>query len=223
MSLFPLNEQKSLQFHQAVLGLIGAHPNLMTRAVAELARIRTSSPEQITLWDHWAVVLDLPAQEMADMVLADTIDGGLLRANSPFTGALSNDERNAIWRRIGLAQFMGHYLDAAADLALDLAEQAAITGIEIEELTIWRSQVPQEIGKDALYLLKQVVALHKTLTAIAPDRDVRRRWLRCESPTLSATPIALLMDGKAAHVLDSLAGAVQLTLGPDDLPRMGAV
>jgi len=223
MNVFPLSEQKSLQFHQAVLGLIGAHPNLVTRAVAELAGIRSRKPGQMALWDRWAVVLDLPLREMADTVLADTADGGLLRANSPFAEALSSAERNDIWRRIGLAQFMGHYLDAAADLALDLAEQAAITGIELEELTVWQSQAPREIGKDALYLLKQVVALHKTLIGIAPDRNVRRRWLRCESPTLSGTPLSLLMEGKAAYVLDSLAGAAQLTLGPDDLPRIGTV
>lgn len=223
MSVFPLTENKALQFHQAVLGLIVAHPNLLTRTAAELATIRSRSPEQISLWDRWAVVLELPAQEMAEVLLADTADGGLLRANSPFTGALSSEERNAIWRRIGLAQFMGHYLDAATDLALDVAEQAAITGIEIEELTTWQSHAPQEISAEALYLLKQIVALHKTLTGIAPDRDVRRRWLRCQSETLAATPIALLMDGKAAYVVESLSGAVQLTLGPDDLPRMGTL
>jgi len=221
MSLFTLSEQKSRVFHQAILGLIGGHPNLIPRAIKELAGFRSRRPGRQAVWDRWAAILDLPPQQMAGAVLADTADGGLLRANSPLADALSHAERNAIWRRIGLMQFMGHYFDAAADLALDLPEQAAITGVPIEALTGWRTNGPWEITEDTLSRLKQVVSLHKALTGINPDPDVRRRWLRHQSPTLSATPLSLLMDGKGDRVLETLAGAVQLILSPDDLPRMG--
>ncbi|MHA1598333.1 MAG: hypothetical protein ACTSV1_06385, partial [Alphaproteobacteria bacterium] len=63
--------------------------------------------------------------------------------------------------------------------------------------------------------------LHKTLLELAPDRDVRRRWLREESETLGAAPLIMLSNGKAADVLENLAGSTQLTLGPDNMPRMG--
>jgi len=221
MSIFALSEQKSLVFHQVIMGLIGNHPNLITRAVAELSKFRSRKAEQMALWDRWAALLDLPLEEMAPHVLADTADGGLLRANSPFTVALSKPERNAIWQRIGLMQFTGHYFGAAADLALDLAEQSVIIGVTTAELTAWQKQRPQEMTKGVLDRLKQVVALHKALSVITSDQEVRRRWLRSESPTLAALPLSLMMEGKAAQVLESLAGAAQLVLSPDDLPRIG--
>ena len=221
MGLFNLSEQKALVFHQAVLGLLGTHPNLRVRALAELDRTRTASPEQAALCDRWAALLDLAINDMAEVVLADGPDGGLLRAHSPFTDALNPTERNAIWQRIGLIQFMGYYTEAATDLALDLSEQAAITNIAIEDLTSWQSRPPLEISKDELHHLKLVVALHKTLIELAPDQNVRRGWLRQQSETLGAAPLSLLTDGKAADVLENLAGSAKLTLGAENLPRMG--
>ncbi|MBT3237247.1 MAG: hypothetical protein HOK06_02035 [Rhodospirillaceae bacterium] len=221
MVLSQLTEQKALVFHRAVLGLLEQHPNVRARALDQLEHLRADTDSNNELCDRWAALLDLPIDEMAGVVLADTPDGGLLRANSPFTDALTPGERNSIWRRIGLVQFMGYYLDAAADLALELSDQAAITGIAIEELTIWQSRAPLEIDKEHLQRLKLVVALHKTLVELAPDRDVRRRWLREESATFKATPLTLLSEGKAGDVLDNLAGSTKLTLGPDNLPRMG--
>jgi len=221
MSLFTLSEQKALTLHYAVLGLLVTHPNLVTRAQAELAKMRSSNPALTAQWDRWAELLVLPLAAMAEILLSDTAEGGLLRANSPFTEALSAPERKAIWQRIGLMQFMKVFFDAATDLALDLSDQAAITGIEIEELTNWQSQPPQEINKAVLQHLKQVVALDKALIQLAPEQDMRRHWLRQESATFSATPLSLLRGGKAAFVLEHLTSTVQLTLGPDDLPRIG--
>jgi len=221
MGLFTLSEQKALVFHRAVLGLIGGHPNLIPRALAELGRLRDRKPEQAALWDRWQALLDLAPEKMADPVLADTADGGLLRANSPFTNALTNSERNAVWQRIGLMQFMGYYFEAVADLALEPSEQAAITGLDAEELAGWRLAPPQVLGQGVLDRLKQVVALHKVLVGINPDRDARRRWLRHESETLSAAPLSLLMAGQAGRVLEMLTGARQITVSADDLPRMG--
>jgi hypothetical protein len=222
MSLFSLSEKKARVFHQAILGLNGDHPSLVIRARKELARLRSRKPGQTSLWDRWQDLLNLPFEEMANLVLADTPDGGLLRAESPFNDALNKAERTAIWQRIGLMQFMEHYFDAVADLGIEISEQAAITGIGLEELKMWQTRTPLEIHKESVECLKSIVALQKSLVKIAPDREVRRHWLRHESPTLSAIPLSLLMDGKTSYVLENIAGAAQLTLDPDDLPLMGA-
>jgi CHAT domain-containing protein len=222
MSLFSLSEKKARVFHQAIFGLNGDHPSLVIRAQKELARLRSHKPGQTSLWDRWQDLLNLPFEKMANLVLADTPDGGLLRAESPFNDALNKAERTAIWQRIGLMQFMEHYFDAVADLGIEISEQAAITGIGSEELKMWQTQTPQEIRKESVEPLKWIIALQKSLVKIAPDRNVRRHWLRHESPTLSAIPLSLLMDGKTSYVLENIAGAAQLTLNPDDLPRMGA-
>ena len=163
----------------------------------------------------------MPLDEMAEHVLADTPDGGLLRANSPLTKALGATERNAVWQRIGLMQFVHHYLDAADDLGLTPAEQAAVTGLDVSELVRWKTHPPTQLTRGTLDRLKQTVALHKAMAGIDPDREARRRWLRSESETLGATPISMLLDGEARRVMEGLAGAVRLTLGPKNLPRMG--
>ena len=222
MSLFSLSEKKALVFHQAILGLNGDHPSLIFRAQKELAGLRSRKPGQETLWDQWQALLNFPFEKMARLVLADTPDGGLLRADSPFNEALNKAERTAIWQRIGLMQFMEHYFDAAADLGLEMLEQAAITGIRIEELKVLQTRASQEISKESVERLKWIVALQKGLVKIAPDREARRHWLRHKSPTLSAVPLSLLMDGKTSYVLDNIAGAAQLTLNSESLPRMGA-
>ena len=222
MGLFSLSEKKARLFHQAVLGLNSNHPSLIFRAQNELARLRSQKPGQTTLWDRWQALLNLPFEKMANLVLADTPDGGLLRADSPFNDVLNKAERTAIWQRIGLMQFMEHYFDAVADLGLEISEQAVITGIGIDELKVWQTRAPQEIRKESLERLKWIVALQKGLVKIAPDREVRRHWLRHESPTLSAIPLSLLMDGKTSYVLENIAGAAQLTLNRDNMPRMGA-
>ena len=221
MKLFSLSEKKTLVFHRAILELTGEHPSLIIRAQRELIELRSRKPEQIFLWDRWQALLRPPFEKMASQVLADTPDGGLLRANSPFHNALSKVERTAIWQRIGLLQFMEHYFIAAADLGLEISEQAAITGVSVKELKAWETRAPQEIRKESFECLKLVVALQKSLVKIAPDKEIRRHWLRHKSQTLSAIPLSLLIEGKTSFVISSIVGAVQLTLNHDDMPRMG--
>jgi hypothetical protein len=222
MKLFSLSEKKTRVFHLAVLELTGEYPSLIVRAQKELLELHSRKPEQILLWDRWQALLYLPFEKMANQVLADTPDGGLLRANSPFHNALSKAERTAIWQRIGLLQFMEHYSNAATDLGLEISEQAAITGVSVEELKSWKTRAPQEIRKESFECLKLVVALQKSLVKIAPDKKIRRHWLRHKSQTLSAIPLSLLIDGKTSFVINSIVGAAQLTLNHDDMPRMGS-
>ncbi len=220
MELFTLSEEKALLFHRAIIGMAGEHPDLLVRARAELENLRQRAPGAESILDRWAALLDKPLNDLSAVILADTPDGGLLRANSPLAAALGAGERNAIWRRIGLIQFFHHYLIAVDDLALSAPEQAAITGLDEADLTRWRSDGPGELQIQALERLKQVIALHKSLNGVSDSIDVRRRWLRNTSETFNATPMDLLMGGEIARVVDSLAGAVRLTLGPNDLPQM---
>lgn len=220
MDLFLLTEEKALLFHRALLSVAHEHANIVARARAELDRLRADRPAQSVLWDRWAGLLDMSVEAMCPSVLADTPDGGLLRAHSPLGAALSASERNAIWQRIGLVQFIGFFFDAAFDLGLDGAEQAQLTGIEEAILADWASLAPLELAKDDLNKLKQVVSLQSSLKSLAPERDVRRRWLRVTSETLGGTPLALMLAGDMERVMDHLTGAAQLTLGPGDYPSM---
>ena len=221
MSSFNLSEQKALVFHQAVMGLSRNNPDLIPHTLKVLEKFRTSKPEQVDLWDRWSALLEASFEKMSDIILADTPDGGLLRAHSPFMDALNKTERNLIWQHIGFLQFVRYYLDAVDDLALELPEQAAITGFSMEELSVLKTQVPADISAERLNGLKQVVSLQKMLFGLDVDQQMRRNWLRHESETLQGVPLSLLMSGKADFVLESLTGVTQLTVRPEDMPRMG--
>jgi len=221
MNMFELSEEKALLFHRALIGLADLHPDLIDRAVNQLDTFRMLDPDQTALWDRWAVLLALPISKMALHVLADDPDAGLLRANSPIGKALSATERNAVWQRIGLMQFVDHFLAAANDLGLSLSELATVTGVIETEIQEWHASGPQQVSPDTLRCLKQIVSLHTALSGLEGNQDARRRWLRRDSEALGDRPISLLLDGKADQLLDSVSGAVQLTLGDKDLPRMG--
>jgi len=220
MELFTLSEEKALLFHRAIMGLVREHPNLLVRARDQLQEQRLQAPDQENIWDRWAALLDKTLDDLTPVVLADTPDGGLLRAHSPLGAALSTSERKAVWQRIGLIQFFRYYLVAVDDLALSTSEQAAITGLDEVDLVQWRATGPGELPRQALEKLKLVVALHKSLGGVSDNMDVRRRWLRNTSETLEAVPVDLLTGGEIVRVVDSLAGAVRLTLGPADMPQM---
>ena len=221
MNMFELSEGKALLFHQAIVELAHQHPNLIKRAITELEQFRKRLPDQMSIWDRWAALLEMPLDKMAEHVLANTPDGGLMRANSPLSNALSATERNSVWQRIGLMQFVRHYLNAAGELGLTVIEQAAITDLDDTEIDRWRTSGPTQLTAGTLDRLKQVVALHKALSGIEPNQEAQRRWLRSVSETIGATPISLLLDGEVNRVLEGLSGAAQLVLSPRDLPRMG--
>ena len=220
MELFTLSEEKALLFHRAIVGLVREHPNLLVRARNQLAEQRQRAPKHDQIWDRWAALLDKPLDDLSPVILADTPDGGLLRANSPLGAALSTSERTAVWQRIGLIQFFRHYLIAVDDLELSVSEQAAITGLDEDDLVRWRETGPGELARSALERLKLVVALHKSLNGVSDSTDVRRRWLRVNSESLQAIPLDLLLGGEIVRVVDSLTGAVRLNLSPNDMPQM---
>lgn len=220
MNQFLLTEEKALLFHRAILSVAREHGNLIVRARAELDTLRAKNAAQSDLWDRWAALLDMDLEPMSAAVLANTPDGGLLRAHSPFGLALSTQERNTIWQRIGLVQFVGYFMDAAEDLALESSEQAKLTGIDESLLTQWAASPPMELKKGDLDKLKQVVSLQSSLKGLAPDQDIRRRWLRVVSETLGGTPLDLMLAGDLERVMEHLTGAVQLTLGADKYPSM---
>ena len=221
MNMFELSEEKALLFHRAVVDLAGQHPNLIERAIHQLATFRQRDPDKNVIWERWAHALALPLDEMAGPVLADTPDGGLMRANSPLSEILSASERNAIWQRIGLLQFVHHFVQAAAELGLTVSEQATITGVDSSEIDSWNEALPQQMTVETLARLKQIVTLHKALSSVQPDRETCRRWLRSDSQVMGGTPLSLLLGGQAEQLLDSVSGAAQLKVGNHNLPRMG--
>ncbi len=218
MADFMLSEQRALDFHHAILETVPDHPNLIDRARKRLAALKESQADLAHIWEKWADILDSPIKDMARDVLADTPEGGLLRAHSPLDGMLSPEERNALWQRVGLRQFFRFFMDAASDMALSEDEQATLAGQDTETLAGWRESPPCTMTRETLERLKRVVSVHITLKELLTDMDGRRSWLRQESATLGARPIDLLMGEGVERLRDHLSGAVRLRLKPGDMP-----
>lgn len=219
MKLFGLSEQRQLDYHRAIVEVAGEHPDIMVRARAALARMREERPNVAGIWDQWEDILGHPLDEVSAAVLAGDSRGGLLRAYSPLAAALSSGERNALWQRIGLRQFVRYFLDAAADFGLSIAEQAGITGIDAALLGAWGEEtLPSEMTVATLDPLKQVVAIHRSAARLHPSREARRAWLRGHDPFLGASPLETLMSGGLDRIQETLMQAVQPTLTAQDLP-----
>lgn len=216
---FAVNESRMLYFHRVVLDQVRRSPGLLERARTQLARLRSSRPDVQGLWDEWEGLLagDFAALEAA--VLAATPRGGLLRANSPMVEGLAPEERNALWQRVGLQQFVAYFMAAADDLGLDLEEQAAVAGLPAAELAEWRKAPPMEMAQPTLDALKRLVGLRHALEMLHPDRDARRAWLRRPDDSLATRPVDLLTSGGAAALHDALSAHARPLLGPGDLPR----
>lgn len=218
MDRFAVNEGRMLYFHRVALDQARRSPGLLGRARRELERLRSQRPESEGVWKEWEGLLDGGLDAMAAAVLADTPQGGLLRANSPLTEGLAPEERNALWQRVGLQQFAAYYLIAVADLALTVDEQAAITGVAADTLAAWRETPPLTMTQNVLDELKLVVGLQHALEMLYPDTEVRRSWLRSHVDALSARPIDILTNGDGDMLQRTLVAAVQPLLKDNELP-----
>ena len=218
MDRFAVNESRMLYFHRVLLDQARRSPGLMERARAQMERLRATRPEAGELWAEWEALLAGDFEALEAAVLARTPRGGLLRANSPLSDGLAAEERNALWQRVGLQQFVAYFMAAADDLDLDLDEQAAAAGVPVAVVADWRRAAPLEIDQPTLAALKRLVGLRHALEMLYPDRESRRAWLRRPDDGLGARPLDLLVRGDGAILHDALSHAARPLLGPGDVP-----
>lgn len=218
MDRLAVNESRMLYFHRVLVAEARRSPSLVERARAELARRHALRPDPHGVWAEWLGLLDGPFEALAEAVLADTPRGGLLRANSPLADCLGPEEKNALWQRIGLHQFVAMFLQAAQDLRLSVEEQAAITGLPAEEVAGWRASAPMLMQPQVLDALKLVVAVHRALERLFPDPDTRRAWLRSPVDLFAAPPLTLMLSGEGGKVQAYLTAALQPLVKDGDRP-----
>lgn len=218
MDRFAVNESRMLYFHRVLIDQARRSPGLVVRARAALTEIRAGAPAQAAVWDQWEVLLEAGPDAIEQALMADGAPAGLLRANSPLAEILEADERNALWQRVGLQQFAAYYLGAVQDLGLSLDEEAAVTGLGVAELEGWSEAPPLSMTQSALDALKMVIAVQRALTALFPEPEMRRAWLRGKVDAFAARPIDMLVDGGGDVVQHYLMAAVQPNLDHETLP-----
>jgi len=109
MSRHEMIDRRSLAFGRAIAARIAADPGAIVRARATLSRwMTTSSPGVRATLLEWQGVLDGPVDGVVALLTSPDERATRLRQSNPFTGVLSNQERNAILR-----QFASHEPPAA--------------------------------------------------------------------------------------------------------------
>jgi hypothetical protein len=218
MDRLAVNESRMLYFHRVLVAEARRAPGLLERARTELARRHAQRPDPHGVWAEWLDLLNGPFEALAEAVLADSPRGGLLRANSPLADCLGAEEKNALWQRIGLHQFVAMFLQAANDLHLTIEEQAALTGLPEDEVAGWRAAAPASMAAEVLEALKIVVGVHRALERLFPDPDTRRAWLRSPVDLFAAPPIGLILAGDGGRVQAYLTAALQPIISDADRP-----
>ncbi|CAA7621379.1 hypothetical protein MTBLM5_40117 [Magnetospirillum sp. LM-5] len=206
MDRFTVSEARLLFFHRVLIEQAIATPGLIERA---LARLRPAGDEA------WRDLLDGPFERLAEAVLEASPQGGLLRAQSPLMAALSDQERNALWQRVGLQQVVAYAQAACADLGLSPEEELAVMG---EEASRWHQAPPQALTAQQLEPLKQIIAIQRALATLEPDHQRRRDWLRQPHPAFSVAPIDILVNGGGEFLQHGLAEMVRPHLSAGDVP-----
>jgi hypothetical protein len=90
-------EIRSLALHALVARKVLEDPRLVERARANLDRWELSGGESPPWMDEWRAVLARPTKEIAAYLVSTSEDAFRLRQSSPFAGALTPEERRAVF------------------------------------------------------------------------------------------------------------------------------
>ena len=94
----PVRNARSLAYARAIVAKIDASPALAEKGLANLARLRAQRGGALNGCDEeWERILQQRKWcEVRTLLLDETDEGQRLRAANPFTGILSQEERNAV-------------------------------------------------------------------------------------------------------------------------------
>lgn len=220
MAVFLLPDDQTLLFHRVLISQMGDSPNLLPRAKRQLIRMRSAKPRMASTWNAWEGLLDLDLLSLAQHLLQDTSQAGLLRANSPLYDCLDEVERKSLWQRVALQRFVVYFHEAVDDLGFSEPEQAALTGLDSRTLAEWRRELPATMTKSALDVIKSVVSVHKSLAGFSGGREDRRGWLNEPNPGFGAAPKDVMLTGRLGEVEAYLVDAVKSRLTGADRPSI---
>ncbi|WP_419818772.1 helix-turn-helix domain-containing protein [Glaciibacter flavus] len=99
-------ERVTIELHRELAKKLRQNPQRVLKVVPKnLDRLnaRLTSPIGKTWVRRWSELIDGPVDQLIDGMLADTSEGRELRQNSPFGGALTDDERLAAIERANKA------------------------------------------------------------------------------------------------------------------------
>ena len=96
MNVHELHDRYSLAAHRLVAKKLLTDPGLLDVAKANLERIAAALPEGSVAVLEWGIVLKCNVESISEFIVQDNDHLQELRQSSPFSGLISQDERNAL-------------------------------------------------------------------------------------------------------------------------------
>jgi hypothetical protein len=90
-------DERSLALHRRVAEKILADPALLGTARANVLRWQAASATPLPALSEWESILDEPVEEVAALLTERSERAARLRQSSPFTGIITEAERQAIY------------------------------------------------------------------------------------------------------------------------------
>lgn len=96
MNIHKLHDMYSLEAHRLVTQKLLADPGLLDVATANLAKIAAELPESSVAVQEWDIILKCKIESICEFIVRDNDHLRELRQSSPFSGIISQSERDAL-------------------------------------------------------------------------------------------------------------------------------
>ncbi|MBO2925387.1 hypothetical protein J5H75_27340 [Pseudomonas asiatica] len=96
MNIHELHEQYSLEAHRLVAKKLFADPGLLDVAKANLAKIASELSDSSIAVQEWNIILKCKVESICEFITQDNDHLRELRQSSPFSGIISETEREAL-------------------------------------------------------------------------------------------------------------------------------
>lgn len=90
-------DERSLAMHRLIARKLLADPELLNKARHNVRRWQSAEGSPLTTFREWQTILDGSVEQVAQLLVARSETATRLRQSSPFTGILSEMERQTIY------------------------------------------------------------------------------------------------------------------------------
>ncbi|WP_372029871.1 hypothetical protein [Pseudomonas kurunegalensis] len=100
MNIHELHDRYSLEAHRLVAKKLLADPGLLDVAKANLTKIGAELPKSSVAVEEWSVILKCKVESICEFIVQDNDHLRELRQSSPFSGIISQSERDDLRKSI---------------------------------------------------------------------------------------------------------------------------
>ena len=95
------SDYRSLELHKLIAAKLKENPRLVNTALENIERWKMKNNFPQPYLDDWLNIINHGLEPLLDFLASETEEAARLRSSSPFTGILTQEERNDIFRLFG--------------------------------------------------------------------------------------------------------------------------